>query len=167
MLKRLRAICTLGLWCIFAFLALSEIAIYGAEQLNPSLGAQIGMQDIGGPRVWIIGPVAEFGPADGLQIRLGAELSVLGGAALTQLETLVLMNSRAGARIYFGGGIGIAWVDDLSHPSRMQIPLLALIGLKTRPIGLLTFAIEAVLLAPIGFQEGVTTRFAAGVLFSL
>ena len=146
---------------------MAQIVMYGADPLNPSLGVQVGMQDIGGPRVWIIGPVAEFGPADGLQIRLGAELGVFGGAALTQLETLVLMNSRAGARIYFGGGIGIAWVDDLAHPSRMQIPLLALIGLKTTPMGLLTFAIEGVLLAPIGFREGVTTRFAVGVLFSL
>jgi hypothetical protein len=155
-----KLVCCLGLLILPLYTS-------SAQPLLPNLGLQAGMQDIGGPRVWILGPIAEFGPADGLQIRLGAELGVLSSAGLAQLETLILLNTRLGARIYFGGGVGVAWVSGSSQPSSTQIPLLALIGLKTRPTGLATFALEAVVLAPILFSQGMTTRLSVGVLFSL
>lgn len=161
----------IGLWMMTA-LALSCFATEGAgEPLLLTLGVQAGMQGVDGQRVWIFGPIAEVGPSDGLQVRLGAELGILGGASLTQLETLVLFNTRLGARIYFGGGVGVAWVAEAAHPGRMQIPILGLVGLKTRPIGPGTVAIEAVLLVPVdlleGPAQGFTARFSAGVLFGL
>lgn len=149
-------------------LALFKFTTQGAQEpLLLALGAQAGMQNVSGKPVWIFGPIAEFGPAEGLQVRLAAELGVIGEASITQLETLVLLNLRLGARIYLGGGVAVAWVAGALDPSRMQIPLLVLAGLKTRPVGPWAFAVEGLLLVPADFQGGFTTRFSAGLLFAL
>lgn len=147
--------------------AIPGLALQAAQEpLLLALGAHGGMRGVGGERVWTLGLMAEAGPSEGLQVRLGVELGVLGPVGLTQLETLVLLNLRFGARVHLGGGIGVAWMADTAQ-TQMQFPLLALAGLKTRPIGPWSFAIEGMLLIPTSFQEGFTTCFSAGVLFSL
>jgi hypothetical protein len=151
---------------VFFFMLSGVYAQAASEPLLLALGAQVGMQEVGEGRVWAFGPIAEFGPPSGAQIRLGAELGLLGDASLTQLETLVLFNLQFGARIYVGAGVGISWSAE-----RVEIPLLALAGLKTRPAGPWTFAIEGMLLAPVdlqrGFPQSFALRLSAGVLFSL
>ena len=155
------------LYLMIALVVFTFTAEGAQEPLLLALGAQAGMQNVSGIPVWIFGPIGEFGPAEGLQVRLGAELGVTGEASITQLETLVLLNLRLGARIYFGGGVAVAWVAGAVNPSRMQIPVLLLVGLKTRPIGPWTFSVEGLLLVPADFQGGFTTRFSACLLFAL
>ncbi|OGF56702.1 MAG: hypothetical protein A2Z21_06330 [Candidatus Fraserbacteria bacterium RBG_16_55_9] len=155
------------LYLMMVLTVFTSTALGAPEPLDVALGAQAGMQDVSGKPVWIFGPIAEFGPRDGLQVRLGAELGVIGEASITQLETLVFLNLTLGARIYFGGGVAVAWVAGAADPSHMQIPLLVLAGLKTRPIGPWTFSVEGLLLVPADLQGGFTTRFSAGLLFAL
>jgi hypothetical protein len=124
------------------------------------------MQEVQSQRVWTFGPYVEVGPEEGIQVRLALGLGGLEGAKLMQIETMILLNFRFGARIYLGGGVGIARITGPIIPAELRIPLLGLVGLRTRPLGPWTFSVEGLLLAPLNLSEGISIRWASGVLFS-
>lgn len=134
------------------------------EALMLHLGALGGLQ---AGQTWIFGPFALVGPADGLQVRIGAAFSVGSDASLMQLETVVLLNARLGAWVYLGGGVG---VSRRTGPQgvQMQFPLLAVGGLKTPPVGRWRFFAEGALLLPLPLETGQRwpTRLSAGLILS-
>ena len=134
------------------------------EALMLHVGALGGLQ---AGQTWIFGPFALAGPADGFQVRIGAAFSVGSDASLMQLETVVLMNARLGARVYLGGGVGVSRQTD-PQGVQMKFPLIAVGGLKTPPVGRWRFFVEGALLVPLPLETGQQwpTRFSAGVTLS-
>jgi hypothetical protein len=150
------------LWALLIAIALYSSTIWAAEPLNLHLGALTGLQD---GRLWVIGTVAEAGPPDGAQVRVGATIGLLGEAPLLQLETLVLVNFRLGAWVYLGGGVAVI---RSSGPSGgfASFPLLAAVGLRSRPAGPWRFTVEGMLFVNLPLDRGFSTRASAGVLLS-
>lgn len=127
-----------------------------------SVGAQVGMEGVLSEPRWLFGPYAAFGPEDGLQVRLGLGLGWPVGS-LTQLETLILFNFRAGARVYLGGGIGATKLEDSAD---LQLGLLAAAGLKSLPLGPWSFLVEGTVLTPVLVGGGISLRLSVGVFVS-
>jgi len=146
-----------------ALLVLQDLGAEAAEgPLLLAVGAQAGMQGALSEPKWLFGPYAAFGPEDGLQVKLGLGLGWPPGS-LTQLETLILLNFRAGARVYLGGGIG---VTNLDGSADLQLGLLAAAGLKSLPLGPWSFLVEGAALAPVLVGGTISLRLSVGVFAS-
>lgn len=130
------------------------------------LGAQGGMVELGSGsgRFPYVGVIVQSGPPEGLQLRLGAQSGLMEEATLIQLETLMLLNVRFGARLHFGAGVGVNWLTGETS-SEVQIPLIAL-GAMKRPIGPWMIFLEGA--AYYGFlaEETVAFRWGIGAMFS-
>lgn len=150
------------LGALLTAIALFSPMVRAAEPLDLHLGALTGLQD---GDVWVIGAVAEAGPPDGAQVRLGATLGPFGGARLLQLETLVLVNFRLGAWVYLGGGLAVLRSAGMEGEFT-GFPLLAAVGLRSRPAGPWRFTVEGMLFIHLPPGRGFSTRASAGVLLS-
>ena len=125
----IRTFALLAALCLL--LALPAAAQQG--RLLVDVGANVGMTESGLGRYYAVNGFIQSGQPDGFQFRLGGVFHLGDADAITQIESLALMNFRFGSRVYMGAGVGVVGLTG-SPGSGAGVPLIALVGLKTPPM---------------------------------
>lgn len=135
------------------------------EPLLVNVGAHGGTTEFRSGSFITVGAFAQAGSPDGVQFRLALALNVKGDTRLSGIETLVLSNFQFGARIYLGAGVGIVGLTS-GTGSGPGISLIALAGLKTRPIARWTLFVEGAFYYGFLRDEQWALRWSFGPILS-